>query len=196
MKRSHEQDSALKQTSWINDVKTRWLTSDLIVDREMELLEDFGFRVDATSLGTWMVEAGERFDGSSVPPVMWGVVGSPFTGNYRRAMVVHDVYCEHLGQVPWETPRIRSSYDVHKMFLLAMLADHTDYAHACAMYVAVALFGPRWPSEKYVPSRVRPMTLSDVRDVEGIIDEVLASGIPRDYESLQRELALRFDLPR
>lgn len=196
MKRTHEQDSALKQTSWINEVMTKWLTDEVGVDRKMQLLDDFGFRADETPLGTWMVEAGEKVGGASIPPILWSVVGPPFVGNYRRATVIHDVYCEYEGKVPWEEPRIRSSYDVHKMFLLAMLADHTDYAHACVMYVAVALFGPRWPSEKYVPAKVRPMSIVDVRDIEGVVGEVLASGITRDYESLQRELALRFDLPR
>jgi hypothetical protein len=196
MKRSHEQDPALKRTSWVNEVCTKWLTEELAVDRKMQLLEEFGFRADNSPDGTWLVEEGETVDGASIPPLLWSVVGPPFVGNYRRATVIHDVYCEYEGKVPWEEPRMRSSYDVHKMFFLAMLADHTDYADACVMYAAVALFGPRWPSEKYVPARIRPMLMSDLRDIEGVVDEVLASGIPRDYESLQRELALRFDLPR
>ena len=62
-------------------------------------------------------------------------MGSPYTGEYRNASVVHDVACEKRDR-PWE--------DVHLMFYEACRAGGVAEQKAKLMYAAVYHFGPRW----------------------------------------------------
>jgi hypothetical protein len=121
------------------DVVARWLTDQPDDpdgdDRMMELVEPFTF-VDAKGFA-WTSPAGARIDGASIPQLFWGVI-SPYIGDYRRASVVHDRYCDP----PYRT---RSWRDTHRMFHEAMLADGTGKLKAGVMYAAVYAFGPRWP---------------------------------------------------
>jgi hypothetical protein len=73
------------------DPLTRWISVEGKPDRAMELLEDFVFQ-DAT--GTrWIAPAHYAVDGASIPRALWTLIGSPFTGDYRRASIVHDKAC-------------------------------------------------------------------------------------------------------
>jgi hypothetical protein len=38
----------------------------------------------------WAAPAGTVVDGASIPRILWAIVGSPYTGDYRRASIVHD----------------------------------------------------------------------------------------------------------
>jgi hypothetical protein len=117
---------------FVGSVRTEWLKHES-EDRRMRLLEDFAF-VD--SLGfEWKAPAGDVVDGASVPSFLWSVVGSPFTGDYRRASVLHDVACQR---------KSRSSRDVHRMFYEAMVIDGVDKDTALKFYTSVRLFGPQW----------------------------------------------------
>lgn len=69
---------------------TQWLTEPG-PDRKMRLLEDFAF-TDPDGL-TWLVPSGYVVDGASIPKALWALVGSPYTGDYRRASIVHDKAC-------------------------------------------------------------------------------------------------------
>jgi hypothetical protein len=82
-------------------VKTEWIEAD----RKMQLLEDFGY-VDGKG-ERWPAPKGSIIDGASIPQVLWTVAGSPYTGEYRNASVVHDVACVKRDR-PWQ--------DVHRMF--------------------------------------------------------------------------------
>ena len=54
---------------------------------EYSLEED----IEVSSLGlTIKVKKGFVFDGASIPKIFWGIVGSPFTGNYTLSALVHD----------------------------------------------------------------------------------------------------------
>jgi len=100
----------------------------------MELLKPFAY-IDGEG-ETWTVPVGRITDGASIPQVFWSVVGSPFTGNYLRAAVVHDRYCEdEVG--PWR--------EVHRMFYEACLCAGVSDTKARLLYAAVYHFGPRWP---------------------------------------------------
>lgn len=101
--------------------------------RLMELLRDFGF-VDFGG-EQWPVPAGARVDGASIPQVLWSLVGSPFTGKYRDASVIHDYYCD-IRVRPWRA--------VHRVFFDAMIASDVNNARAKLMYAAVYFAGPRW----------------------------------------------------
>ena len=75
---------------YIGRVAVEWIESEG-PDREMRLLEDFSFRdQDGTE---WTVPAGSKVDGASIPRTFWAIVGPPFVGDYRRASVIHDHYC-------------------------------------------------------------------------------------------------------
>lgn len=69
--------------------KTVWLTEDG-PDRHMTLIEPFWYKgkvMDVTA------PAGFRIDGATIPSALWSLVGSPYTGDYRRASIVHDKAC-------------------------------------------------------------------------------------------------------
>lgn len=56
-----------------------------------------GFQFVDEALRIWPVPAGFITDGASIPTVLWSVVGSPFTGQYRIAAVLHDAAYSTLG---------------------------------------------------------------------------------------------------
>lgn len=115
--------------SFQGTVKTEWVEAD----RQMRLLEDFAY-LDAAG-EEWRAPAGSLIDGASIPRVLWSAVGSPFTGEYRQASVVHDVACASRSR-PWQ--------DVHRMFYNACRAGGVGEKKAKIMYAAVHRFGPRW----------------------------------------------------
>jgi hypothetical protein len=99
----------------------------------MELVDKFGFR-DKGGVD-WMVPKGTQVDGASIPQALWSIVGSPFTGKYRDASVIHDFYCD-VRKRPWQ--------DVHRVFYEAMIVSKVSEARAKLMYAAVYFAGPRW----------------------------------------------------
>ena len=97
--------------------------------KHMYLTQAFGY-VDKTGK-TWCAEKGTRIDGASIPRAFWRVIGSPYTGKYRRASVLHDAYY---------ITKHRPKKDVDNMFLEVMLADGCNPKIAKAMYWAVKYF--------------------------------------------------------
>jgi hypothetical protein len=108
---------------------------DFNLDRpgEIRLRAPFGFR---DSKGVyWRVPAGFVSDGASIPGSLWSFVGSPLTGQYVGAAVVHDYFC---------VVRRRSWRMTHKVFYEAMLASGVNINKARELYTGVMLRGPRW----------------------------------------------------
>lgn len=114
---------------FVGTVKTEWIEPD----RKMRLLDDFSY-VDAKGT-TWAAPKDSVVDGASIPQILWSVVGSPYTGEYRNASVVHDVACVKRDK-PWQ--------DVHRMFYEACRAGGVGEQKAKLMYSAVYHFGPKW----------------------------------------------------
>lgn len=81
---------------------------------------------------TWTVPIGFVTDGASIPRELWSTVGSPFTGKYRRAAVVHD-YLYKLQPLP------RAKCDL--VLLEAMMKDGTEKILAKTIYDGVRLGG-------------------------------------------------------
>jgi hypothetical protein len=104
----------------------------------MELQQPFGF-IDGRNR-KWEVPAKYRTDGASIPRPLWSIIGSPFTGNYLAAAIIHDFYCD-LKSRDWR--------DVHSAFFDAMVANKVDTVQAKIMYYAVYRFGPRWVVDKH-----------------------------------------------
>ncbi len=117
---------------FVGEVQVEWV-SHSGPDRDMKLLSDFSY-VDAA--GTpWRAPKGHVVNGASIPAIFWQIAGPPFVGDYRRASVVHDVYCD---------TRTESWKRTHRMFFHACRAGGVGEARAKAMYAAVYARGPRW----------------------------------------------------
>ncbi len=114
---------------FVGTVKTEWIEAN----RKMQLLGDFAY-VDPNGV-EWKAPKGSVVDGASIPQVLWTVAGSPYTGEYRNASVVHDVACDRRDK-PWQ--------DVYRMFYEASRAAGVSEQKAKVMYAAVYHFGPRW----------------------------------------------------
>jgi hypothetical protein len=84
---------------------------------------------------TWIVPAGVKVNGASIPRFLWTIVGSPWTGRYRRASVVHDYFY---------TREKYGSDKIHRVFYDAMITDGVGQFQAGSMYYAVVRFNPRW----------------------------------------------------
>src|SRR3569832_354694 len=102
-------------------------------DRNMKLLEDFSYIDFLEHL--WLAPQGSLIDGASIPRILWSLVGSPFTGEYRNASVVHDIACV-VRDRPWK--------EVHRMFYNACRCGGVSEMTAKIMFAAVFHFGPRW----------------------------------------------------
>lgn len=89
----------------------------------------------AASGETWTALKGTEVDGASIPRPLWSIVGSPFTGGYLRAAIIHDHYC---------VTKERDWRATHYVFYLACRADGLSAAFAKLLYIAVMKFGPRW----------------------------------------------------
>lgn len=117
---------------FIGTVSVTWLEHPG-EDREMRLNQRFAFE-DAAGL-VWSVKRGAVIDGASIPKIFWTSFGSPFVGDYRRASVVHDWFCE---------TRTRTSAATHHMFFEACVAGGVGTTKAKIMYTMVKTFGPSW----------------------------------------------------
>lgn len=99
----------------------------------MSTTKHFGFKDNAGR--EWIVPSGSTTDGASIPRALWSVVGSPFTGKYLPAAVVHDRFCDS---------KYRSWKLTHDVFYEAMIANGVDKNQALLMWAAAYRFGPRW----------------------------------------------------
>jgi hypothetical protein len=80
------------QTQFSEEPRAIWLTDIKNGDRRMKLLGDFWY-IDRANV-RWLTPANYTVDGASIPRALWTLVGSPYTGCYRRASIVHDKACD------------------------------------------------------------------------------------------------------
>ena len=142
-------------------VQTEWVTDD---ERDMRLLSDFHYTGPRPSAIRWTAPTGAVVNGASIPPVFWPIIGSPFTGRYRNASVLHDVACDE---------KRRSWEEVHLMFYQAMRRSGVSVTKAKTMYWAVYHFGIRWRA---------PNAVERVFGVRGT--EVRSSRVPEAPSSI------------
>ena len=117
---------------FVGSVQVEWINHDG-ADRDMILLSEFKY-VDGQGK-EWVAPEGKKINGASIPSVFWQMVGPPFVGDYRRASVVHDVYCDTKTET-WRA--------THRMFRDACRAGGVSASKARLMYAAVYARGPRW----------------------------------------------------
>jgi hypothetical protein len=109
------------------------------------LEQAFGY-VDPSGV-MWQAEKGLVTDGASIPWPFWSIVGGPFEGQYRRAAVIHDFYCDR---------KYRAWQRTHRVFYDAMITGGVGKVKANLMYYAVWRFGPRWGVTEIVPCAPNP----------------------------------------
>ena len=119
--------------------KTEWLVDQNGADRNMCLLEEFWF-IDPDGR-KWLASKGSVVNGASIPRPLWATVGSPYTDDYRRASVVHDVACNDPA-IP------RKDADV--MFFHACLAGGCSFFQAKLLYAGVRIGA--WTSSSLAPT--------------------------------------------
>ena len=117
-----------KKGTFSGNPKTEWLVDENGADRNMRLLEDFSFTDPDGRV--WLAPAGATVDGASIPRPLWVIVGSPYTDDYRRASVVHDIACG--------SPDVdRKQADV--MFYYACLSGGCTLDQAALLYLGVRI---------------------------------------------------------
>jgi hypothetical protein len=129
--------------------QTEWLTNAAGKDRDMQLLQEFSYTdPDAKK---WLAPKGVIINGASIPEFLWSTVGSPYTDDYRRASIVHDVACGD--------PAIARK-DADTMFYHACRAGGCGIAQARVLYTGVRLGA--WASTAW-PSPALPLELKMAR---------------------------------
>ena len=105
------------------------LKVNIIKEDVFILLED----VEIKALGyTIRVKKGFDFDAASIPRYLWSIIGTPLTGDYKVAALVHDaLYASQ--ELPKEL--------ADNVFLEIMRLHGVSYAKRYSMYNAVKLFG-------------------------------------------------------
>lgn len=165
-----------------------WLTEEGTQDRSMKLLREFVFH--DKSAKKWSAPIGSVVDGASIPRALWTIVGSPFTGDYRRASVVHDVACVEAGG----DKKKRRAAD--RMFFHACRAGGCSIWQSIILYLGVrvgsaAAAVPSWHAAMATETtgpRIR-RTDDELRlekDFQNIADRVLAPGETDDPQELER----------
>jgi len=168
-----------------------WLAADGTEDRDMELLEKFYFKDPSGK--KWVASKGDVVNGASIPRVLWTLIGSPYTGDYRRASIVHDVACGEAG----DDKKKRRAAD--RMFFHACRAGGCSVWQATLLYIGVRVGAaapdvPSWQAAVAAEGtgpRIR-QTADELRlqqDFQTLSDRVLAAGETDD----PAELELRTD---
>jgi hypothetical protein len=129
--------------NWSGRVRCEWPENE---PRKVLILEQFTF-TDSHGV-VWTVPARSLVDGASIPWFLWRAIGSPFCGYYRRASVVHDVYCNgaHVHK-QLDNSRalvtVRPQWpEVHQVFYEMMRCDGVCLPKAIAMWMGVRFCGP------------------------------------------------------
>jgi len=113
-----------------SDPQAEWC-SEKGADRNMKLVRGFCF-LDPKKK-QWDVPAGYLIDGASIPRALWTLVGSPYTGDYRRASIPHDKACRDAQG----DKKARKAAD--RMFYHACRAGGCSVAEAVLLYLGVRL---------------------------------------------------------
>jgi hypothetical protein len=170
------------------DPETVWLTEEGTADRKMRILRDFFFKDPSSK--KWPAPEGSIVDGASIPRALWTIVGSPYTGDYRRASIVHDIACDEAGA----DKKKRRAAD--RMFFHACRAGGCSIWQSIILYLGVRIGAaasdvPTWHAAmatETVGPRIRRTDeeLRLERDFQAIADRVLAPGETDDPEVLEQ----------
>ena len=113
-----------------------------IKDKPFELMAELVYRTDLLLIATHIVvPAGYRTDFASIPRIMWRIIGSPASGKYREAAVIHDWLCD-------EAFHSVDSDTAADIFNEAMVDLGVSVWRRWMMVKAVKWFGPKFKRSK------------------------------------------------
>lgn len=178
-----------KHGTFSGEPEARWLTESSVPDRRMYLLTEFSFTDPDQK--EWLVPAGyDRMDGASIPRSLWSLVGSPYTGDYRRASIVHDLACDLAG----EDKAKRRAAD--RMFYHACREGGCTPQEAALLYVGVRIGAalrdvPAWRSAAALDEAgprlyATPDDDQLIGDYQAVAERVLRRGETDDPLELER----------
>jgi Protein of unknown function (DUF1353) len=127
---ARKDDLMSKFGTFSGNPKTEWIETNPGPDRHMQLLEDFSFTDPDGKV--WLAPKGTKTDGASIPQPLWTWIGSPFTDDYRRAAVVHDIAC-----VEAKDSKDREAAD--RMFYYGCRSAGCEESQAQVLYVGVRI---------------------------------------------------------
>ncbi len=176
--------------------KTEWLPDCAYPDRDMALLEDFWY--DDPDGRRWHAPTHSVINGASIPRSLWSLVGSPYTDDYRRASVVHDVACGN--------PAV-SRAEADRMFYFACLTGGCSVSQGRLLYVGVRLGAwataikgwARLSSEALLfraPGDLPAEATATVNEYTALRGPVLALPPDASFESLEALVNTHLGLPR
>ena len=156
----------------------------------MRLLEKFWFRDSGGK--KWEANKDDEVDGASIPRALWTLVGSPYTGDYRRASIVHDRACVNAGN---STAKRRAA---DRMFYHACRTGGCSIWQATLLYIGVRIGAvlpnvDAWQGAAATSPagpRIRRTEAEDrlERDFQNIADRVLAGGEVDDPHELEKRM--------
>lgn len=167
--------------------RTLWLT-EADDDRTMRVIELFTFTDPSDAV--WDAPVDSLIDGASIPRPLWTLVGSPYTGDYRRASIVHDIACDRAGS---DTKKRRAA---DRMFYRACRAGDCSIAQSIILYLGVRIGAiwlrvPQWAPAMAIehagPRLAR--TAAEVRvenDFRQAAEMVLSQGETDDIDEIER----------
>jgi hypothetical protein len=164
-----------------DDPETIWL-SEPGSDRNMALLQDFWF-IDRQGR-RWDAPKASVIDGASIPRPLWSLIGSPYTGDYRRASIVHDVACDQAGT----DPVARRAAD--RMFFEACRAGGCSIRDATLLYIGVRI-GAWWGEAGGVGDASAVRLTHDLaeaplqQDFQAVSEDVLRPGEADDPDEVE-----------
>ena len=184
---SHNCSTTMRKNNgkFSGDPATRWITDSASPDRNMEVLADFSY-IDPDG-NPWQAPSGTVVDGASIPRVLWTIVGSPYTGDYRRASIVHDKATED----PALPAKKRKAAD--RMYYHACLCGGCSKWEAIVQYLGVRI-GAWIPSVALLaPSELEAKTASGRFKKEAAEVSIvatfyeIAARLEPDYEQMEIE---------
>lgn len=167
--------------------ETKWLTqAPRTEDRLMALLKPFWFRDNNRR---WDAPVDMKTDGASIPRALWALIGSPYTGNYRRAAIVHDCACDEAKN------NDKKRREADRMFYRACRAGGCSIWEATILYIGVRIGAampnvPEWrPALAASTGPHLTRTAAEERietDFRAIAEAVLSRGQTNDVFEIER----------
>ena len=132
----------------LKHIRTRFpepLDMRFLIDDEFYLLTPFEYISE--KWGHIVSPAHELTDGATIPRWLWVIVGSPWSGRYPRAAVIHDKLCKSQGHIPYTQIRMTKK-EVDQLFLEMMKFLGVKFYKRQKMYRAVRLNRGKFEWEK------------------------------------------------
>jgi len=121
------------------------LNLKFLVDDEFFLMSNFTYKSENHGLITCPAEY--LTDGASIPKFAWVLIGSPWSGKYPRAAVIHDWLCSSEGVILNTRNRLTKK-ETDDVFLEMMKFLGVSWFKRCKMHKAVRLARRKFDWEK------------------------------------------------